>query len=169
LVHFATCALVGLLVAGIGFLGIHGILRHHAERIQADERALQNALEREVKLASAAELQVWAAGARDSDGKFCIPCSLNPSMIYQTSDPADVREFVSKFRFRRTAPEEPEVAICGRITIDFLRDAKIIHSANLKPDRLERESWLFVESWLNHHGDLLNKAASIMVVPRKNP
>jgi hypothetical protein len=136
LVHFATCALVSLLIAGFGFLVINYILRYRAQRNQADEHARQNALDREAKLVSAAELQVWAAGARGPDGKFCSPCSLNPTMIYQTSDPAEVREFVSKFRFRRTVPKEPEVANCGPITIDFLRDAKIIHSANLKPTRL---------------------------------
>jgi hypothetical protein len=168
-IRFVTWVLVGLSIASSGFLVIQSILRHRAERIEADQRARLHAEEREAKLAPATSLQVWAAGARGSNGQFCSPCTFNPTMLYETSELADVRDFVSHFRFRRTVPDELEVANCGRITIDFLRDGKILHSANLKPVRLENESWSFVESWLRNHGDLLNKADSVLTIPRKNP
>ena len=75
---------------------------------------------------------------------------------------------LAHFRYRRSAPDEPEVANCGIITIDFLRDGKILHSANLKPARLERESWSWVKTWLNKR-DLLKKAGNALVGPRKKP
>ena len=156
--------LIALLLSGVGFL----ILRERRRNAEANEALQRSALEKEARIATATALQVWAAGYRNADGQWCGACSPNPTMLYSTSDPSEVRELLANFRYRRSAPDEPEVGICGMITVLFLEKDKVLASANLKPARLESSSWSFVESWLTKR-DLLSRAAAVLAGPRKNP
>ncbi len=139
----------------------------YAGRREKDAQIRKSAEEREARFAAATTVEVWAAGYRSSDGSFCGACSPNPTRLYSTSDPDEVRDVLAHFRFRRRVNDEPEVGVCGFITIDFMRDGKILHSTNLKSARLEPESWSWVDSWLSQR-DLVNKAAAVLSGPRKN-
>jgi len=125
----------------------------YREKVAKQEaRALQHGQESDEKCARALEttktLRIWAAGFRSSSG-FCPPCSRfpPPTVLYETSDARDIREFGAILRFRRT-PSGSEIANCGPLTFDFVSGEEILHSFNYKGSRLTDESAPRIEEWL---------------------
>jgi hypothetical protein len=96
----------------------------------------------------AATLRILAAGERAPDGSYC-PCP-GPYQIvlYETADPPQIIEYGSVLRFRRSAPETPEVAACNPITIELVLGPETLHSFNAKRVRLTDDSAEKLEEWL---------------------
>lgn len=108
--------------------------------------ALDEKFQRHIERATT--LRIWAAGYRyPTGGGFCGCAGVTPTMIYETSQPAEIREFGSRLRHRRT-PTGPAVAVCSPVTIDLVRDNETLHSFNYKPYYLADESGSQLNGWL---------------------
>lgn len=112
------------------------------------------------------KIRVWAAGIRGSSGSFC-PCATVPKpeqMLYESMNAADIRALASAIRARPHFTEEPLIASCGTLTIDFLRDEQLLQSLHLMGTTLRSTfvSWWEIpisggsredlEAWLNARG-----------------
>jgi hypothetical protein len=68
-------------------------------------------------------LKVWGAGSRTGDEAFC-GCAVVPRperVYFETSNLAEIRDFIALIRPRPYLTLEPQAAACGQVTIDFLR------------------------------------------------
>jgi hypothetical protein len=104
-------------------------------------------------------LRVWGAGARTGGDSFCS-CAIvpRPERIYfETSTPAEIRDFIALIRPRPYLTLEPRPGSCGPVTIDFLRGDQIIfwlhlHGLDLSSSRgiipITSGSHDAIEEWL---------------------
>lgn len=154
--------LVGWTLTGAGFVvagatGAREYLDHRKQAAEQDARAFKHGLESDEQLARALPrtktVRIWAAGFRSSSGAFCPPCSMfpPPTVLYETSDPAEIRELGTILRYQRIH-SGAEVANCGPLTFDFVHGEEILHSFNYKGSRLSEESGPAVRAWLEKRG-----------------
>lgn len=92
-------------------------------------------------------LQVWAAGKRNSSGVFCSPCSFgNPTVIYETSDPAEIESLKSSLSFSWSTGGA-RIAACGPLTVDFYEGKTLVLSLNWSREYVDSS---YVSSWSTH-------------------
>ena len=116
----------------------------------------------------ATKVRVWAAGIRTNpDGKFCpcAPVAKPEGLLYETTDAGEIQALVSAIRARPYWGEGLGMtASCGRITMDFHRDEKLVLSLHPR-GRVMRAcfvSWWMmpitggsqsdIENWLTQRG-----------------
>ncbi len=105
-------------------------------------------------------IRVWGAGMRTSEENFCH-CAMvaRPERVYyETSDPALIRDLVSRIRPRAYLDLGPITANCGKVTIDFMKgDQRVfwihLHGENLRSSKgflpITSGSQNELEEWLN--------------------
>jgi hypothetical protein len=95
-------------------------------------------------------IRVWAAGIRTNpDGKFC-GCAIvaRPErMLYETTDPGEIRSLVASFRAAPHLSKPLMVSTCGILTIDFLDGERLLASFHITGDLLRStyRSWWSME------------------------
>ena len=118
----------------------------------------------ERRLVGITGIRVWAAGSRTGPNQFCQPCSMfGPTLLLESTAAPDIDALRSALSFS-WAFDGPRVAMCGPVTVDFLRGQEIALSLNLRGDLavagwpsgwsapLSRRSRRAVDRWMEEHG-----------------